>query len=404
MSPPTDAKAPAALWVALGLAMVPAVTMAFGRFAYALLLPDMRVDLAWTYAQAGAMNAASGAGFVVGAIMATYRRKPDDRKAFLLGGTLTALCLLLSGFSSHFELLIGLRAVGGATGAIAFIAASNMAVATGHHGGPRQAAKLLGIYYAGGGLGIVITAVSLPWLLNRLDWRYGWIALGLLSLLAILAAVPAANRANTRHPAATQPASLRYPPLGPILPQLLSFTLYGAGFITFATYIIDILKNVQGHDTVTVSIFWVLVGLFAIVGAFAWGPLLARLHSGWGSVATMGVTTVGAGIPLFFSGKVAVYLSASLFGIGFLAAVAAMSVFVQRSLPRDTWPKTLGIMTIGFAAGQSLGPVLSGSVADVTQKLDAGLLVSIFVLLAAIFCSALQRNAVAAPSHQPAEK
>ncbi len=400
MNSRTESETPTLLWVALGLAMVPAVTMAFGRFAYALLLPEMRVDLAWNYSQAGAMNSASGAGYVAGAMIATYRRKHDDRMALLLGGTLTALTLLLSGFSSNFALLLTLRAIGGATGAIAFIAGSNLAIASGRGASPRQAANLLGIYYAGGGFGVVITAISLPWLLDGLNWRYGWITLGLLSLLAILASVPAANHVKTLYPLPSQPQQLRYPPLRLILPQLLSFTLYGLGYIAFATYIIDFLKNVQGHDTATVSVFWVLVGAFAMLGAFAWGPLLARLNGGWGSVATMGVTTIGSVIPLYFNGKIAVYLSASLFGIGFLAAVAAVSVYVRRSLPSETWPKTIGIMTIGFAAGQSLGPVLSGKIADLSQNIEAGLLASIFALLTAMFCSALQRKTVASHANQ----
>jgi len=42
---------------ALGLALGPAVALA--RFAYGLLLPSMRSDLSWSFAQAGAMNTAN---------------------------------------------------------------------------------------------------------------------------------------------------------------------------------------------------------------------------------------------------------------------------------------------------------------------------------------------------------
>jgi Uncharacterised MFS-type transporter YbfB len=46
------------LWVVAGLAMAPAVALGLARFAYALLLPAMRADLGWSYANAGAMNTA----------------------------------------------------------------------------------------------------------------------------------------------------------------------------------------------------------------------------------------------------------------------------------------------------------------------------------------------------------
>ena len=41
------------LGIVLGLAMGPAVGLGLGRFAYALLLPAMRLDLGWSYAAGG---------------------------------------------------------------------------------------------------------------------------------------------------------------------------------------------------------------------------------------------------------------------------------------------------------------------------------------------------------------
>ncbi len=42
------------MWLpAVGLALGPAVALGLARFAYALLLPAMRTDLSWSFAQAG---------------------------------------------------------------------------------------------------------------------------------------------------------------------------------------------------------------------------------------------------------------------------------------------------------------------------------------------------------------
>ena len=61
---------PTSLWVVAGLAMAPAVAVGLARFAYALLLPPMRADLGWTYADAGTMNTANAAGYLAGALLA----------------------------------------------------------------------------------------------------------------------------------------------------------------------------------------------------------------------------------------------------------------------------------------------------------------------------------------------
>ena len=79
-------------WVILGLAMGPAVALGLGRFAYALLLPPMRADLGWNFAQAGAMNTANAAGYLIGAIVAApFGRRMGDKRVFAVSLVLTAL-------------------------------------------------------------------------------------------------------------------------------------------------------------------------------------------------------------------------------------------------------------------------------------------------------------------------
>ncbi len=41
---------------ALSLSMGGAIALGIARFSYALLLPPMKADLHWTFAQAGALN------------------------------------------------------------------------------------------------------------------------------------------------------------------------------------------------------------------------------------------------------------------------------------------------------------------------------------------------------------
>jgi len=52
------------------LALAPAIGVGIARFAYSLLLPDMRASLGWSYAAAGFMNAINAAGYLIGALVA----------------------------------------------------------------------------------------------------------------------------------------------------------------------------------------------------------------------------------------------------------------------------------------------------------------------------------------------
>src|ERR1700761_7055337 len=115
------------LWVIFGLAMGPVIALGLARFAYALLLPAMRADLGWSFADAGAMNTANAAGYLVGALAAApIGRRIGDKVAFTLGLLLTAIAIGASGLTANFTVLLVLRLMAGLTGAIAFVAGAGL--------------------------------------------------------------------------------------------------------------------------------------------------------------------------------------------------------------------------------------------------------------------------------------
>ena len=180
----------AGLGHALGLAAGPLVAMGMARFAYALLLPPMRTDLQWTYTEAGAMNTANAVGYLAGAIGSAWIVSHVRlRLLFLIGIVLTAASVLAFATTTSFALLAGLRLLGGVCGAITFVTGAALVMHAGAHLAAGRATLMLGIYVAGGGIGIAVSGIVLPPVLAGFDWRAGWLALGLVSLAAL---VPAA--------------------------------------------------------------------------------------------------------------------------------------------------------------------------------------------------------------------
>ena len=53
------------------LSLAPTVGLGIGRFAYSLVLPDMRDTLGWSYSAAGFMNTINAAGYLAGALLAS---------------------------------------------------------------------------------------------------------------------------------------------------------------------------------------------------------------------------------------------------------------------------------------------------------------------------------------------
>jgi MFS family permease len=91
-------------------------------------------------------------------------------------------------------------------------------------------------------------------------------------------------------------------------------------------------------------------------------------------------------------------LSAFFFGGAMFTAPAAVTDLVKTSLPKTAWGPAVAVFTVLFAVGQSIGPVLTGRLADATQSLYAGLAASVAILLAASAAAMAQRESKPIPA------
>ena len=379
-------------WVIVGLAMGPAVALGLGRFAYALLLPPMRADLGWNFAQAGALNTANAAGYLIGAIVAApVGRRIGDKRIFAISLLFASLAVGASGLTSDYVALLALRVAAGFTGALGFVCGAGLASAAAMGGSKHRAPTLLGIYFAGAGIGITASALAVPPLLGSVGWRGGWLVLGALALGATAFGCIALRRAPEPSAASADNAHAGWSPRFMVC-TLVAYGLFGAGYIAYATFIIAYLRGAEGFASGDVTRFWSIFGLSSVAAAFAWGRVLGRLRGGWGLAATLSVLTIGTAAPLVWSTPAGAYLSAILFGGSFLAVLAAVASFARRALKPHAVTGAIGTLTVVFGIGQCIGPVLSGALADGPSGLKAGLWLSVAILTVGVLVAAFQRE------------
>src|ERR1700728_3171217 len=77
------------------LSLTPTVGLGIGRFAYSLVLPDMRDALGWSYSAAGFMNTINAAGYLAGALVASRFVKQFGLAAAVRWGTLACIVSLV---------------------------------------------------------------------------------------------------------------------------------------------------------------------------------------------------------------------------------------------------------------------------------------------------------------------
>jgi predicted MFS family arabinose efflux permease len=96
------------------LSLAPTVGLGIGRFAYSLVLPDMRDALGWSYSAAGFMNTVNAAGYLAGALMASRLIKRFGLAATVRWGTIACVVsLALCAMSGNFAVLSCARLLAG---------------------------------------------------------------------------------------------------------------------------------------------------------------------------------------------------------------------------------------------------------------------------------------------------
>src|SRR5258705_3353933 len=110
-------------WLILIVSLAPTIGLGIGRFAYALVLPDMRDALGWSYSAAGFMNTINAVGYLAGALLASRMIRRFGLPRTVRWGTLAAITsLALCAVSGNFfvlsfaRLLAGVGAAGGVVG------------------------------------------------------------------------------------------------------------------------------------------------------------------------------------------------------------------------------------------------------------------------------------------------
>ncbi|MBA2277489.1 MAG: YbfB/YjiJ family MFS transporter [Chloroflexia bacterium] len=371
--------------VALSLA---AMALGLSRFGYSVLLPAMRGDLDWTYTQAGGMNTANAVGYLVGSLTATLAIAAlGERRVFSASFALVAVSMLASGLTESYLTLLLLRTVAGVAGATLFIAGGTLVA--------RLAAiapapgLVLGIYFAGVGPGILVSALLAPVVLGSTgQWPLGWLTMGGLAAgSAFVAAWASRSIEPAVVPTQSEPAHL-----GQLGWAIAAFTLYGLGYISYMTFIVAYQRDL-GRDVAQVTLFWAVLALAATASGWVWTSLLDRARGGVAFAVLLGILTIGAALPLLSIGTAALLCSAVLFGGSFLSVSAAMTALVRRALPSHQWALGLAAAMTLFALGQIVGPVVTGALADRTGSLEAGLAASVLLLALAALAATRQREA-----------
>ena len=378
--------------IVFGLSMGTAVSNGLARFAYGLILPAMREDLGWNYAQAGWINTANAIGYLLGALAAIRLVGLWGAKRLFVGGMgLMALALFASGFTRDFALLTALRGAAGLGGGPAFVSGAAL-VSVLFRGDGRRTALAIAGYMGGGGIGMIASGLALPLLFASVGvgaWPWAWRALGAAAAIATLVSLPAVRATPdiARANAGRTPAPL---PLRAMSFEIAGYFLFGVGYIVYLTFLVAWMRK-AGASPVLVAATWSVIGVGIVLSPIPWAPVLQRSRGGGALALSNLATGLATILPPLAPGTVGLLVSGAAFGLSIFMSPAAVTAFGRANLAQAQWGRSVALFTSAFALGQILGPIAAGALADVAHDLAIGLLAGGGVLVLGALVAAVQK-------------
>lgn len=353
--------------VVAGTALI-AATYGLARYGYGLFLPSFRSDFGLSATLSGVLATGAFGSYCAAALLAPRLVGTGRaRRAAALAGVLAAAgCLGVAAAPSAAVLAVAVLVAGSGAGLAspALVALVDRAVPTADR--PRAQT----VVNAGTGVGVVLAGPLALALTGQ--WRVAWLCFAVLTVLATVAAVRAAAPGGA--PAAAR--DVRPPlPWRRLRPAVLAALLAGTGSAAVWTFGRDLVVTAGGLGPLAATAFWILLGAAGVAGAVA-GDAVRR----WGVPRTwtafaLTVAVATAGLALAPGTPVVAFAGAATFGGSYVALSGVLIAWGTRLHP-DSPGSANAVLFSTLAAGQAVGALLLGGLADVTGSLTASFAVA----------------------------
>ncbi|KPX25601.1 putative sugar transport protein [Pseudomonas amygdali pv. eriobotryae] len=375
------------LWSAIAAAMVMAIGMGFGRFAYTGVYPAMVHEGIVSLHDGTLAASANYAGYLLGALLAARLSSGHSRRWVIVSILASVVGLIALAYIAQPWLIISIRGVAGLFSALSMIAVSQWLL---QHKGHHEGAPIL---FSGVGIGIFLSAEILA-IAQGVGFNSFnlWLTLGVSSAVLSGIAIKKLDKSPTHLMApSVSDASGRHMPLG-AWPLIAAYGLAGFGYIITATYLPMLVKSAFG-DMNPVHI-WAVFGLGAAPSCYLWHKLHLRFGTHVALRANLLLQAFGVILPVISPG-VAGYVGSALIVGGTFMGTVTIAMPAAKRVSHTIKHNLIAVMTAAYGIGQIIGPLLASylfaySGSFNTSLIAAGVGLVLSTLLTVRFPSPLQ--------------
>jgi OFA family oxalate/formate antiporter-like MFS transporter len=345
------------------------------RYGYGMLLPEMLPSLQITKTEAGVIYSSYFIAYTILApALGILADRYDIRKILAIFTCIMGVGTFLMAFSSSItsaSLFFAIAGLGHAASWTPLISLIQRWVSDKRRG------TALTIMDLGSAMGIVSLSASMPLIVSALDWRAGWICLGIAAILIsvvnyilIRNRPPQSKEKNTISSAEpVQPLRVAY---GKFLRDS-RFWIIGISylFVGFAVIIPFTFLPTYGVQSLNMPYekaagVVAIIAVAGVVGKLILGPL----SDTWGRIKVMMVCcalmAAGAMGMILCREFLCLAIISVVFGIGYGAVWPVYAAVTGDYFPKSSIGSVMGLWTLILGIGSISGPVASGWSIDLT--------------------------------------
>jgi MFS family permease len=350
---------------AVSAALVIAVGMGFGRFAFTGMYPLMVGEGLMSLSQGSLAASANYVGYLIGALLVSrlaHARAASAARMAMLG---TAVCLGVLALPMGAWWIVSVRFIAGIFSAVSLVTASVwlLQVIEHPHGAP--------LLFSGVGLGIFFSAelIALGAGLHVSSSAI-WFILALATAFFCGVAWPALRRPPMRSKPVEHVDKIHEHVLMKPWILVLVYGLAGFGYIVTATYLPVLIKG-AAPDIDPLQV-WAAFGIGAMPSCFFWHWLHMRVGTKAAMFLNLACQAIGVALPVVAPNLAGFLASALLVGGTFVGTVT-IAMPAGKRLAHKVRFNILASMTAAYGAGQIAGPLVAGTLLAHTHSFASSL-------------------------------
>ncbi len=357
------------------------LTMGIARFAYTPLLQVMQDARLINDAVGGWLAALNYVGYLSGTIIAaSISNLVLKDKLYRLSLIIAIISTVAMAWTENWIIWGIWRYLAGLTAAGGLLLGSGLIM----NWLVRHGYKMdMGIHFGGVGLGIVVTAIAVEWMLPSFNWAEQWeifAAIGLVLALPAWLWLPRPDGHDVTK--SGQQLTDQLPDAKWLRILSLSYFCVGIGYVVYATFIVVIINNREeliGYGNWA----WFLVGITMMPCCYIWEKIAERVSDFLAFLMAYIMMTISIAILIFDGPLWLIVISAVLYGSSMMGIVSMMLTLVGKLAPTKP-AKLMGKISVYYAIAQIIAPAFAGQVAEITGNYSSVMFYSTIIMMIGI--------------------